>query len=208
MNENFRRRVFTPIVMPITILGVILLFGMSLSRILLAVPESMSVLIAVVVAAYALVAAFVVEKNRSISAPAMAVGLTLGLLGVVGGGALAASAGIREIHHEEGHEGEAGGGVVTEVPEGALTWTILSSDLVYDEAPSTGTAGEVTIAMDNQSGLEHNVVFEGFQSDAALVDGAAVIDVATVEVPAGTYTYYCSIPGHRAAGMEGEITFQ
>ncbi len=206
MNENFRRRVFTPLVMPVTILGVILLFGMSLSRILLAVSETMSVLIAVLVATYALVAAFVVERNRNISAPALAVGLTLGLLGLVGAGALAASAGIRELHEEgEGGEGEA---VVTEVPAGALAWVVTGTELVYNEAPPSGTAGEVTLALDNQAGLPHNVVFEGFQGEQVLVDATSGVDAATLEVPAGTYTYYCSIPGHRAAGMEGEITFQ
>ena len=38
MNENFRRRVFTPIVMPLTLVVAILRFAVSLSRVLLAVP--------------------------------------------------------------------------------------------------------------------------------------------------------------------------
>jgi nitrite reductase (NO-forming) len=28
----------------------------------------------------------------------------------------------------------------------------------------------------------------------------------TVDAPAGVYTYYCAIPGHRAAGMVGTLT--
>lgn len=206
MNENFRRRVFTPIVMPLTIVGAILLFALSLSRVLLAVPESISVLVAVVVAAYVLMMAFVVEKQRNIAAPAVAVGLTVGFLGVVGAGGVAASVGIREIHHEEEGEGGEEGGAVTEIPEGALVWGADSS-LAYTEAPTSGTAGEVTIALENVAGLAHNVVFEGFQGDAPIVESSGGIDVATVDVPAGDYTYYCSIPGHRAAGMEGQITF-
>jgi len=27
-----------------------------------------------------------------------------------------------------------------------------------------------------------------------------------VELPAGTYVYYCAVPGHREAGMEGLLT--
>ena len=28
----------------------------------------------------------------------------------------------------------------------------------------------------------------------------------TIDAPAGTYTFYCSIPGHRSAGMVGTLT--
>lgn len=206
MNENFRRRVFTPIVMPLTIVGAILLFAVSLARVLLAVPASISVLIAVAVAGYVLMMAFIVERQRTITAPAVAVALAVGFLGVVGAGGVAASVGIREIHHGEEEGGEEGGGAVAEVPEGALVWGADSS-LLYTEAPTSATVGEVTIALENTGGLAHNVVFEGFQGDAPIVENSGGIDVATIEVPAGEYTYYCSIPGHRAAGMEGTIAF-
>lgn len=205
MNENFRRRVFTPIVMPLTIVGAILLFAMSLSRVLLAVPESVSVLVAVLVAAYVLVMAFLVERNRNITAPALAVGLTIGFLGVVGAGAVAASVGVRDIHHGEEGEG-AGAEEIVEITDDALVWETDSS-LEFLSAPSEGPAGTVDIAITNSSGVIHNVTFEGFQGDSPLVEAVNGQDVTTVEVPAGTYVYYCGIPGHRAAGMEGEITF-
>lgn len=207
MNENFRRRVFTPLVMPITIVGGILLFAWSLSRILLAVPESVSVLVAVAAAAYVLVVAFVVERARNMTAPALAVGMTVAMLGVVGAGAVAASVGTREIHPEE--EGEGGGGEeLTEIPEGALVWESYEQALVYTDAPDTGPAGENVIGIDNPTGQVHNVVIEGFQNDAVLVEAANGIDVGTITIDAGDYVYYCSIPGHRQAGMEGDITFQ
>lgn len=206
MNENFRRRVFTPILMPITILGAILLFAVSLSRVLLAVPEAVSVIVAVGVAGYVLLMAFLVERQRSISAPAVAVALSVGFLGVVGAGGVAASVGIREIHHEEEGEGAEGEAGVTEIPEGALVWESADAEFVYTAAPAEGTAGEVTLALDNPTAQNHNVVFEGFNGDAVLVEAASGIDAATLEIPAGTYTYFCDVAGHRAAGMEGEIT--
>jgi plastocyanin len=211
MNDSFRRRVFTPLLMPLTILGLLLLFGMSLSRVLLAVPEAISVAVAVGVASYVLLMAFVVERNRSITAPAVAAGLVLGLLGVVGAGALAASAGVRELHHEGdaagGAEGEGGSNAV-EIGPDALVWTTESTDLVFTDAPDQATAGTVTIALVNPTGVAHNVVFEDFQGDQPLAEATSGEDATEVEVPPGEYVYYCSVPGHRPAGMEGTITFE
>ncbi len=210
MNENFRRRVFTPIVMPLTILGVILVFALSLSRILLAVPESMSVLIAVVVAAYVMVVAFVVERAGSISAPAVGVALVVGMVALVGGGSVAASVGIREIEHH-GEEGEGagaeGGEAVAEIPDGAAVFE-TAGNLEYTAAPDSIPAGEATIAIDNPTGLPHNVAFEGVQNDGVIVEATGGVDVGTVSLEPGDYTYFCTVAGHRAAGMEGTVTVQ
>lgn len=193
--------------MPLAIVGGILVFALSLSRILLAVPEVMSVLIAVLAAGYVLAVAFVVERRRSITSSALAVGLTIGVLGLVGAGGVAASVGIRDLHEEGGEQGEEGGGPVAEIPEGALVWE-ADQELAYVSAPSTAAAGEVTLALENSAALEHNVVIEGVQGDAPLVEATNGIDTATVTIEPGNYTYFCDIAGHRAAGMEGEITFE
>ena len=34
--------------------------------------------------------------------------------------------------------------------------------------------------------------------------GTSTIDIANLK--AGTYTFYCSVPGHEAAGMKGTLT--
>ena len=64
---------------------------------------------------------------------------------------------------------------------------------------------EVTIECDGA--VPHNIVFEGVDDDAVVAECSGN-DSATGTLTAepGTYTYYCSIPGHREAGMEGEIT--
>ncbi|WP_108664943.1 plastocyanin/azurin family copper-binding protein [Euzebya rosea] len=207
MNQTTRRRVFVPLVMPLTLLGAVLLFSGSLSRVLLAVETEVSVLVAVLAAGYVMATAFVVERNPDISSRALGVGMVLGIAGIVGAGIVAGSVGIRDVHHEE--HAEEGGEVAEEgavaIPEGALVWG-ADNGLAYTSAPSEGTAGENIIAIDNAGSLEHNVVFEGLNNDQPVVASAGGADVAPFGLDAGTYTYYCSIPGHRAAGMEGEIT--
>ena len=99
-------------------------------------------------------------------------------------------------------EGEGGGSA-----EADGVWT--AENLEFTDSPETVPAGEVTIGLEIVGGLPHNVVFEGFQGDQPLVEGEGEGSyTGSADVPAGTYTYYCSVVGHRAAGMEGEVTVE
>ena len=80
--------------------------------------------------------------------------------------------------------------------------------LAFTQKSLTAPAGPVTLKLTNESVVPHNIALEGNGVESGVSDtveggGSARI---TVNLPAGTYTYFCNVPGHRAAGMEGTIT--
>lgn len=95
----------------------------------------------------------------------------------------------------EGDGGPAGG---------AATWVAI--DIDYSEAPDELAAGEIPVELVNEGAIEHNVVIEELDDEVILEAAGGETDSGTVELEPGDYTYYCSIPGHRAAGMEGTMT--
>lgn len=211
MNSDFRQRVFVPIIVPLAALVAIVGVAFSLSRVLLAVPHEVAVFVALGIAGYVLALAFLIERRSRITSRALAVGTALGLASVVGAGFVGAAAGAYEPEEpvDAGEVAEEAGGMVAvdEVPEGAAYFAAGQS-LQYTEAPDSIPAGEVTVALETES-LQHNVVFEGVKNDEPIVesDGAGIV-VGTVQLDPGEYVYYCSIVGHREAGMEGTVAVQ
>jgi len=78
--------------------------------------------------------------------------------------------------------------------------------LSYSTKQLTAKAGRVAIAFANSSPVEHNVTLsQGTRvlgATPTFVGGAKTL---TVTLQPGTYTFYCSVPGHRQAGMEGTL---
>jgi plastocyanin len=61
--------------------------------------------------------------------------------------------------------------------------------------------------MTNMSPLEHNVtVARGSKVLGATPTFQGGSKSLTLNLKPGVYTFYCSVPGHRAAGMEGTLT--
>jgi plastocyanin len=86
-----------------------------------------------------------------------------------------------------------------------------SGALKFTKSTLTAKAGTVTISFTNSSPLAHNLTVQ--QGTSGAVVGATPTFMGgtktlTVKLKAGTYTFYCSVPGHRAAGMQGTLTVQ
>ncbi len=119
-----------------------------------------------------------------------------------------ASSGAAAGESEAGGEGggaEAGGGSTVEIeadPGGGLAFT---------QKEVTAKAGDVTIDFNNPQALGHDVSVESSGGEEEgkteiITEGSSS---ATLEgLKPGKYTFYCSVPGHREAGMEGTLTVE
>lgn len=96
---------------------------------------------------------------------------------------------------------EAGGGAST-----TLHLEASETALEYDTTHLEAKAGKVTIDFKNPSALEHNVVIEQNGKELAGFEPIAEGEESeTANLKPGTYTFFCAVPGHRQAGMEGTL---
>ncbi len=79
-----------------------------------------------------------------------------------------------------------------------------NGQLLYVEAKAEAPAGPIKLEMPNKSGIDHNVVIEGTPIKTNIVKNGVAKGSGTLK--AGTFTYFCSVPGHRQAGMVGKLT--
>jgi len=95
-------------------------------------------------------------------------------------------------------------------PTAATALTLAANpagQLSYDTKTLSAKAGTVTITLKNNAPLEHNVtIAKGSQVLGATPSFLAGSRKLTLKLTPGTYTFYCSVPGHRQAGMEGTLS--
>lgn len=81
-----------------------------------------------------------------------------------------------------------------------------TGQLKFLASSASATPGQVTLRMKNTSSVPHDIAITGagVNQTGAIVSGG-VSTVSTTLKP-GKYTFYCSVDGHRAAGMQGVLT--
>lgn len=87
----------------------------------------------------------------------------------------------------------------------AETIEVLGVDINFDPDELTMPADtDVTILFRNDGMLQHDFVIEDTDFATELLNGGESEEIV-VNLPAGEYVYYCSVAGHREAGMVGTL---
>lgn len=102
-----------------------------------------------------------------------------------------------------------GGGGGTGQPSGSTKVTM--TDFKFDPNEITVPHGKVVFFLVNASGsLQHDLAIRDSSNNRIAVSelvSAGDSTVFTVDnIAAGTYTIYCTQPGHEASGMSGKLT--
>jgi plastocyanin len=100
-------------------------------------------------------------------------------------------------------ETEAGASPVASTDAGVV---VSAVDIAFEPKSFAISADtDVTITLQNNGMLQHDLVIEGTDFATDLLNGGDAQELI-VNLPAGEYVYYCSVAGHREAGMEGTLT--
>ncbi len=85
-----------------------------------------------------------------------------------------------------------------------------SGQLAYQVSSATARAGALVISSRNAASIPHDIAIQQGTNGRVLAVGPTVsnggVSRISVDLRPGTYTFYCTLPGHRQAGMQGTLT--
>jgi len=84
------------------------------------------------------------------------------------------------------------------------TLSLTAENVKFVPTTMTASAGQIQVTVDNKDPIPHNIAIDTLNLSVDLPPGRATS--VTFQAKPGTYTFYCNIPGHRQAGMEGALT--
>ncbi|TMQ27233.1 MAG: nitrite reductase, copper-containing [Candidatus Rokuibacteriota bacterium] len=96
----------------------------------------------------------------------------------------------------------------TELAEGKMAFVGVGGDIegLVNPTLRAKDGDVVQVSLVNNDGIEHDLVFADFNAGTDRVNrkGASSVTVFRAD-QAGEHPYFCSLPGHRQAGMEGKL---
>jgi len=201
-SEAWRTRVLLPLLLPIASAAAIFFYVINLSRALLAGGEWGSLVIASILVLVILGVVAWISAHPDLRTSTLAVMVAVLFLFI-------GATGLTTLGPSEDKSAEASGGGFQQ-PTGDPVSTIevtAEANLKFNATNFDSVAGvnQIDYVL---GGGSHTLVFteKEFTGFELAVNPSKKKDTGKVELATGTYTIYCTVPGHRAAGMEATIT--
>lgn len=130
---------------------------------------------------------------------ALALVLSSGLLIACGSGSDTATSGAASDGHDDGgHED------TSKVGDGARRIKVTGRSFAFDPSEITAEVGEELAIELSSTDVLHDFTIKEFDAHVSAKKGETKTGGFTADRP-GRFTYYCSVSGHRQAGMEGTL---
>jgi len=127
-------------------------------------------------------------------------GVALALAGALMIGGVACSSGDDGGAEGAGSEGDAPARADASV-------AVTAKDIFWEPENLAAPAGAIEVTVTQAGAAPHTFVLEGVAERFMLeVTTPGETDTGVIDLAAGEYTFYCDVPGHRQAGMEGTLT--
>lgn len=89
-------------------------------------------------------------------------------------------------------------------PGGAVA--VEAGEFFFRILGGSAMEGPVRVSLRNTGGAEHTfTINEAFGNTREIIAKPGTTEQGTLELFAGDYTFFCSVPGHRQQGMEGRL---
>jgi uncharacterized cupredoxin-like copper-binding protein len=203
--KELRDRVLVPLALPLGAALAIVIVVLNFSQVLIALEERSgpmaSTFVATVVASallfgFAYFSARGEERSTGNLGALAGAGLTLVLAGFIAFAAI----------QEEEAEAEAKAKEKA-AQEGPVDATVKAFDLGFDPKDLQVPSGKPRIEMVNDGAQLHTLLLEGVPGFKLEVSSKGDKDAGAVnDLKPGSYVFYCDVPGHRQAGMQGTLT--
>jgi plastocyanin len=199
--EAKKSRLYLPFLLPVGAILVVAFFALNISRIFLAASEggtTFAVVVAAGITLAILIGATVVAAIPEIRTSSLVLGVAGVAVLVMLSGSLVLGASLPKS--------EASAAYVQPAGRAINTLEIDALPELSFQAKSFNVPAGVNLIKYNDKGGTHTLVFDGTEVPGFMLNVPQGQNASKVELKQGqTYTVFCTIPGHRAAGMQASI---
>lgn len=100
-----------------------------------------------------------------------------------------------------------GGGGSSTGPQPLDVTLKADNTFAYDQTTLSAKVGQtVNVTLENSGALEHTFLIDELGVNSGTIAAGQSGTITFTPDKAGTYTYYCNVPGHKEGGMVGTLT--